>query len=120
MALRYRFRWSSNQGRDAAIEVKSGIREILNLTDDTVVSIASHACGGVDCGDAVAVILLGRSGYSTTRHQSGPARSAAARSGRARARGASAANRDHRLISSLTLNKDCPCLKLRHRFLSPS
>jgi hypothetical protein len=69
MALRYRFRGSSNQGRDAAIEVKSSVREILNLTDDTVVSIVSHACGGVDCGDAVAVILLGRSGYSTRSKQ---------------------------------------------------
>jgi hypothetical protein len=65
MALRYRFRGSSDQGRDAATDVKSWVREILDLTDDTVVSIASHSCGGVDCGDAAAIILLPRPGYST-------------------------------------------------------
>ena len=53
MALRYRFRGSSDEG----------------LTDDTVVSVASHACGGVDCGDAAAIILLGRPGYSTRSKQ---------------------------------------------------
>ena len=53
--LRYRFKGSLNRGRDAAIEVRSWVHEILDLNDDTVVCIASHFCGGLDCGDAAAL-----------------------------------------------------------------
>jgi hypothetical protein len=66
MVLRSRAWKSSNRGRDAAHEVMTWVRDMLDLDAEAVVSVASHACGDPDCGDAAATILLMRPGQPTT------------------------------------------------------
>jgi hypothetical protein len=46
--------------RDAALDLMIRARGILNVDDDTVVSVSEHDCGDLECRGARTVILIMR------------------------------------------------------------
>jgi hypothetical protein len=46
--------------RDAALDLMIRARGILNVGDDTVVSVSEHDCGDLECRGARTVILIMR------------------------------------------------------------
>lgn len=67
MALRYGNAHIAHRRRDATLELTVRVRTLLNVCDDTVVSISGHQCADPDCGEAGTIILLMRPDRSTSR-----------------------------------------------------
>jgi hypothetical protein len=60
------FRRKGPDGRtDAALELTLLARAILDVNDDTVVSIGEHDCGEPGCGGPRTVVLVLRAGHPT-------------------------------------------------------
>jgi hypothetical protein len=65
MALFFRNRAASVRRKEAAFDLMVEARAILDLDDDTVVSVSEHACGDPGCCGAQTVILLMRPRQAT-------------------------------------------------------
>jgi hypothetical protein len=63
MALTFRRKHADEQTH-AALELTRLARAILNINDDTVVSIGEHDCGDPGCGTRTVVLVL-RAGHPT-------------------------------------------------------
>jgi hypothetical protein len=59
------FRSKRPERRVAALELTLQVRAILDLDDDTVVSISEHDCGEPGCSGTRTVVLLLRAGQPT-------------------------------------------------------
>jgi hypothetical protein len=64
MAMRYRATAAADRG-PSALEVTQWVRDVLDVDDDTVVSVAHHRCGDPDCDEASTTILIMRPGHPT-------------------------------------------------------
>jgi hypothetical protein len=49
---------AGERGRNAALELMQQARAILNIDDDTVISVREHDCGDPGCGSARTVVLV--------------------------------------------------------------
>jgi hypothetical protein len=67
MALRYRSGHAVHGRREAILDLTVRVRILLNVGDDTVVSISGHQCGDPDCGESSTTILLMRPERPTSR-----------------------------------------------------